>query len=162
MPVIINVETDETLDVSQDFVDESPILSSTTKNSSGEIPIKYNFDEVGDSLELLNKIIIDLGFFKINEKPIMDLIKKDFDQFFEKYAVDNIPVDELYTMVSSIIDCYQPNDLCRAFTLANFLGMEHIELAIGFLIGVSIKVKYAIEINKGKIIKTDFKNKKLQ
>lgn len=150
MPVIQNLDTGETCEVSEDFIRESRLLSSMLDDTLGEacgddepIPLIYKNGTTSTSATLLDSVLAALKKVKLTYGEfLLDYITSDYTYFFEEYAVKNHNSAELKGPVADILEQFERPQLCEAFSMANYLDMETIELAIAFVIGVSINDKY--------------------
>ena len=106
------------------------------------IPLIYKNGTTSASVATLDSLIPALKNVKFsNGELLLDYIKSDYTGFFEKYAVENRNSDD-FPELDDILNQFERPQLCEAFSMANYLDMETIELAIAFVIGVSIKDKY--------------------
>ena len=147
MPVIQNLETGEACEVSQEFVKISRVLSEMLEDT---IPLKYKYNDEA-VVKNLDGIIEELLSLYISSEDgpdilLLDYIKDDYKDFFEEFAVENTDASELKSFVGDILEKYKPHEICDAFALALSLDMKYIELALGFVIGVSIKTKYFLDL----------------
>ena len=143
MPIVQNIETCETCEVSETLIESSEVLKlmledTTLEDTSKPIPLTIDINIIKE----LNLVIEKLETIKIKktcvEHTLLSFIENHYQEFINSYVNINFPNLRFIKKLNKIVESVSVENVVSSFYATNFLECPTLIRGIAFLLGFMI------------------------